>query len=266
MCAISHKQSMSQSVKFLKIIKIIQALKLTNPKQNRLLRSISDKDYSNIFPYLQLVSLDRGQELFAIGKRVDYIYFPTSALISIAKDLSNGLSMDSALVGKNSAVGLLLLDVDVSINRAYVNSAGFAYRMNKKVLLDEIRRGETIFEIWMTAIRYLSNQLSQNVICNRFHNVDQRLAKWVLMHLDALEINTLPVTHGYLSSSIGVRREAVTLSIKKMNDLGILRSTRGALEVLDLEKLKLMSCECYCTLIKLTPFRTNNEIEQYILR
>lgn len=239
---------------------------MTNPKDNRLLKSISDKDYNNIVPFLQLVRLDKGEELFAIGKRVEHIYFPTTALISLAKDLSDGLSMDSALIGKNSAVGLLLLDIDISINRAYVNSAGFAYRVNKMVLLNQIRSGESLFEIWMAAIRYLSNQLSQNVVCNRFHNVDQRLARWILMTTDALEVNHIPVTHSYLASSIGVRREAVSLSVEKMNDLGILRCTRGLIEVADRERLKAMSCECYFTLRRLAPFRQDDGIESMLQR
>lgn len=260
-CVIAHKRSMVLCLSFVKFIKS-QTSSMTNPKENRLLRSISDNDYNNICPYLQLVSLGKGEELLAIGKRVEYIYFPTTALISIAKDLSNGLSMDSALVGKNSAVGLLLLDVDLSINRAYVNTSGFAYRVKKQILLDQIRSGDSMFEIWMTAIRYLSNQLSQNVICNRYHTVDQRLSRWTLMNLDALEKNIIPITHDYLSSSIGVRREAVTLSLNKMNFLGIIRSTRGYLEVLNRDRLEAMSCECYFTLCKVAPFRTDDNISR----
>jgi CRP-like cAMP-binding protein len=240
-------------------IKIIETTKMTNPRRNRLIGALPEKDYSRLLPFLQLVSLEMGQELYVMGQRVEHIYFPTTALISIAKDLTDGLGVDTAIVGKNSAVGLLLLDTDVSINRAHVTSSGFAYRINRKVLLNEIRRGEAMFEIWMAATRYLANQLSQNVVCNRFHSVEQRLARWLLTNADRLETNLIPVTHGYLSSSIGVRRETVSLTGMKMNDSGVVRCTRGSTEVLDRERLEAMSCECYFTLRKLSPFRKDDE-------
>ena len=234
---------------------------MTNPKCNRLIGALPEKDYNRLFPFLQLVSLEVGQELYVMGDRVGQIYFPTTALISIAKDLSDGYGVDTAIVGKNSAVGLMLLDTDISINRAHVTSAGFAYRVDRNVLRDEVRRGEAMFEIWMAAIRYLANQLSQNVVCNRFHSVEQRMARWLLTNADRLETHLIPVTHGLLSTSIGVRRETVSLTGMKMNDAGIVRCTRGTTEVLDREKLEAMSCECYLTLRRLSPFRKDDEVE-----
>jgi hypothetical protein len=83
-------------------IKIIETTKMTNPRRNRLIGALPEKDYSRLLPFLQLVSLEMGQELYVMGQRVEHIYFPTTALISIAKDLTDGLGVDTAIVGKTA--------------------------------------------------------------------------------------------------------------------------------------------------------------------
>ncbi len=112
----------------------------------------------------------------------------------------------------------------------------------------------------MRANQYLLNQLSQNAVCNKFHSVNQRLARWLLTNSDKFEMNSIPVTHAFLASSIGVRREAVSLAFLSMNDLEIVQSNRGTTEILDRERLERMTCECYFTLRKLSPFHLDNDL------
>lgn len=233
---------------------------MTYPKSNRLLAALPESDYERQFPFLQLVSLPMEQELYGPGDQVNHMYFPTTSRIAVSTDLHNGLGLNTAIVGKDSVLGLMVVGTGVSNSRAQVISAGFAYRISRKVLLNEIRLGGAIFEIWIRANQYLLNQLSQNAVCNKFHSVNQRLARWLLTNSDKFEINSIPLTHAFLASSIGVRREAVSLAFLTMNELEIVQSNRGITEILDRERLERMACECYFTLRKLSPFHSDNDL------
>jgi CRP-like cAMP-binding protein len=144
-------------------------------------------------------------------------------------------------------------------SRAVVQSAGHAFRLNAVTMKDEFNRAPVLHLL----LRYtlaLITQMTQTAVCNRHHSLDQQLCRWLLLSLDRLQGNELVMTQELIANMLGVRREGVTEGALKLQKAGLIRYTRGRIEVLDREGLELRSCECYAVVKKeydrLLPDRT----------
>lgn len=227
---------------------------MPDPKYNHLLASLPNVDFLRIRPHLHLVGLQNGEILYNAGQLVSNIYFPTSALVSLATDMADGRSIDTALIGTDGMVTLAAFHQPKALSRAHVSRSGFAYQINRDILVEECRRGEAFYDLLMSANRFLINQMNWNIVCNRFHSVEQRIARWFLEHQDKSASSQITVTHTLLSASLGVRREAVTLANLKLNQMGAIHCTRGVTEILDRPLLESLACECYANLRQQHPF------------
>ena len=216
---------------------------MANPLNNELLATLPEVIYRRLLPDLQLVSLVASEVLHGPGDRIEKVYFPITALISLSKELSAGTAMDTALIGAESMVGVRGL-VGPSVHRVYVSASGLAYQLRIEVLRRELEAHQAVRMLcWKTA-DHVSSMMVTEASCSRFHTIDQRVAKWILMRLDRKVPQPIVATHQAIADALGVRREAVTLSLAKLDGVVL---HRGSVEVVDRACLERACCECYAS-------------------
>lgn len=220
-----------------------------NPRMNQCLETLPESDFQLVLPHLKLMSLKAGETLYEAFSRPDKLYFPINALIAIRKDTPDGLSIDTATISSEGLIGLAGLTGN-SYFRAIVAESGFAYQMDRSYLQVLIDLYPMITKMCMRGSQLVIRKISMELLCNHYHQIPQRLARWILTRHDCLLADSLSVTHQAISDSLGVRREAVTLTLANL--LGV-KVTRGQLEISDRAALEHQSCECYYHLKQVHP-------------
>jgi len=166
--------------------------------------------------------------------------------VSLLYLMENGASAEIAVVGNDGIVGIALFMGGESMpNRAVVQSAGHAYRLNGQLLKEEFRRGGALQRLLLRYTQALLTQMAQTAVCNRHHSVDQQLCRWLLLSLDRLPTSELAMTQELIANMLGVRREGVTEAAGKLQKAGLIQYRRGHITVLDRPALELQACECY---------------------
>jgi CRP-like cAMP-binding protein len=155
------------------------------PKQNSLLALLSAAEFDRLAPQLELVAMAQGDVLYQSGSQLTYVYFPTTAVISIQYELEDGGASEIASVGNEGLLGVtLFMGGAAAPNRAIVHSAGHAYRLRASVLLTEFHRKGPLFDLLLRYTQVLMAQLAQSAVCNGHHSTVQRLCRWLLQALD----------------------------------------------------------------------------------
>jgi len=209
--------------------------------QNRFLAALSDEARSRLSLDLELVSLP-------LGVAVRHIYFPTDAVISLLCVMEQGSTAEIAMVGNDGLVGITLyLGGELTPSRAIVQNAGSAYRLPRAKLKDEFNRHGELLMLMLRYARCLTAQMDQTAVCNRYHTLEQRLGRWLLLSLDRLPTTTMTMTGELIANLLGVEGEVISQVAGKLQKLGVLQYSRSGITVLDRPKLELLSCECYAT-------------------
>lgn len=217
-----------------------------DPLSNQLLAALPVEEWQRWLPQLEPVELKLGQVLYESGSAQRDVYFPTSAIVSLLYVTENGSSAEIAVVGFEGVVGIaLFLGGETSPNRAVVQSAGQGFRLKAGVMKAEFNRSLPVMHLMLRYAQALITQISQTAVCNRHHSVQQQLCRWLLMSLDRLPGNHLRMTQELISNMLGVRREGVTENAHKLQQAGLIRYSRGHIEVLDRQGLEHVVCECY---------------------
>lgn len=217
-----------------------------SPLQNHLLKAIAKVDFKRLEPYLEPVAMPVGQVLYEPGAKLNYVYFPTTALISILYVLEDGASTEVALVGKEGMLGIAAyMGGDSTPRSAVVQNAGVGYRLKVSILKAEFNRSGTLFNILLRYTQALISQMVQTAVCNRHHCVEQQLCRFLLLSIDRLPDNVLSMTQEQIANMLGVRREGVTEAAGKLQKTGLITYYRGHITVLDRLGLEAKSCECY---------------------
>jgi CRP-like cAMP-binding protein len=217
-----------------------------DPRQNRLLAVLPKPERERVFPILEPVSLPLGEPLYESGDRLNHVYFPTSAIVSLLYELENGASAEIAVVGNDGIVGIaLFMGGDTMPNRAVVQSAGHGYRLRGQILKQEFGRAGALQHLLLRYTLALLTQMAQTAVCNRHHSVDQQLCRWLLLSLDRLPGNELSMTQELIANMLGVRREGVTEAAGRLQEAGLIHYSRGRITVLDRPGLEARVCECY---------------------
>jgi len=217
-----------------------------NPRQNHLLAALSEPDYERLFPNLELAELPLGTSVYEAGDAMHYVYFPTSAIVSLLCVMEDGASAEIAVVGNEGIVGIaLFMGGETMPNRTVVQSAGQAYRLRGQLLQQEFNRAGALQHLLLRYTLALFSQMAQTAVCNRHHTVDQQLCRWLLLSLDRLPANELVMTQELIANMLGVRREGVTEAAGKLQDAGLIHYSRGHITVLDRLGLEARVCECY---------------------
>jgi CRP-like cAMP-binding protein len=216
------------------------------PAGNRLLAQLPPEEMGRLLPHLSPVSFALGEVVYESGGRQSYIYFPTTAIISLLYLMENGSSAEMGVAGKEGLVGVaLFMGGDTVPNRAVVQSAGAALRMRAKVLREEFARGGTFQRLLLRYTQALMTQMSQTAVCNRLHTIEQQLCRWLLLSHDRLDSDELVMTQELIANMLGVRREGVTAAAGRLQERGLISYVRGRIKILDRRGLEAAVCECY---------------------
>jgi CRP-like cAMP-binding protein len=222
-----------------------------HPNNNHLLAALPEEECRAWIALLEPIDMPLGQVLYKPGEPLEYVYFPTSAIVSLLYVMENGASAEIAMVGNEGIVGIsLFMGGDSTPSRAMVHSAGQGYRLLAQVLKDEFNRAGPVLHLLLRYTQALITQMSQIAVCNRHHSVDQQLCRWLLQSLDRSQNNELVMTQELIASMLGVRREGVTETAVKLQRAGYIRYARGHISVLDRTGLEQRSCECYAVVKK----------------
>ena len=217
-----------------------------NPNQNHLLAALPDAEFERLAPHLELVPLLLGDVLVESGAKLSYLYFPTSAIISLHYLLENGGSSEIAGVGNEGVLGVsLFMGGESTPSRAVVQTGGFGYRIAASLLMEEFNRSGHLMRLLLRYTQALLTQMSQTAVCNRHHSVEQQLCRWLLLTLDRLPTNELTMTQELIANMLGVRREGVTEAAGRLQGYGFISYRRGHITVLNRKGLEGDVCECY---------------------
>jgi CRP-like cAMP-binding protein len=221
-------------------------LTLKSPRTNRLLAALPEPEWQRIEPNLKAVQLPLGDAVYESGARLDHVYFPTTAIISLLYVMADGASAEIAVVGNDGVVGIaLFMGGESTPSRAVVQSEGWAYRMRGQLLKDEFTRGGEMQHLLLRYTQALITQMAQTAVCNRHHSIDQQLCRWLLLSLDRIDSAELTMTQELIANMLGVRREGVTEAAGKLQSAGLIHYRRGRIAVLDRAGLEARCCECY---------------------
>ena len=219
--------------------------------QNRLLAALPDEVYGRLAPELERVRMPLGWVLQESGEPLRHIYFPTNCMVSLFCELDDGSSGRIAVAGHEGLVGIAsIMGGKYTLNRAVVQSAGFAYRIKADSVVREFWSGGALKEVVLLYAQALLTQTAQTAVCNRFHSLEQQLCRWLLMSLDRMSSNELAMTHEMIAINLGVRREGVTEAAGRLRADGLIHCSRGKITVLDRPKLEQRACECYAVVEK----------------
>jgi len=220
---------------------------------NSLLASLPRARYQRLLPRLETVALEFGDVLYLPRKAIRHVYFPTGSMVSLLSPADGHQSLEVGLVGREGMLGVpLALGVTVSPVRALVQGAGSALRMKSAQFLGELRRDAGLQRAVNRYTYDLMVQVTQTATCNRFHQVEARLARWLLMTRDRLCANRFLLTQEMLGAMLGVLRVAVTNAAGGLQRRKLIRYSRGGITILDAKALEAIACSCY-QIVKLAP-------------
>ena len=221
------------------------------PKHNHLLAALSAEDYEHLLPDLELVPMPLGWAIYESGSHLNYLYFPTTSIVSLLYVMESGASAEIAITGNEGLVGIsLFMGGESTPSRAVVQSAGSGYRLKADVLKKEFALGGRLQYLALRYTQALITQMAQTAVCNRHHGLEKQLCRWLLLSLDRLPGNELLMTQELIANMLGVRREGVTEAAGRLQADGVIHYSRGHITVLDREKLERRVCECYAVVKK----------------
>ena len=213
---------------------------------NRLLAKLSDDDHQKILANCESVELNLAEVINEPGERIRYVYFPTDSFVSLVTPANGHAGLEVSLVGNEGMIGTpLILGVAVTLLRTFVQGAGPAWRMTPEYFSDLLGQKSALQAILNRYLYVLTIQMAQMVACTRFHIVEMRLARWLLMTQDRAHSDHFHVTHEFLAFMLGVRRVGVTKAASALQQRKLIRFSRGDITVLDRAGLIIASCGCY---------------------
>ncbi len=228
----------------------MQAAALHPPFRNSLLASMSPSVRDRLVPDLVPVTFDRNQILHNPGETVDTIYFLETGICSVVVSMEDGTTVEVGIIGRDSFVGLpAVLGTGHSPNRSFIQLPGSGYSIKANRLREHLSEPSGEFRAWMyRGVHALLAQTSQIAACNRVHELEERLARWLLMCHDRVQSDQLPITHEFLAMMLGTRRSTVTVTARMLHKSGLIEYSRGKVTIQNREGLEEAACECYSTI------------------
>jgi CRP-like cAMP-binding protein len=224
---------------------------LEDAKRNHLLAALPEPELERLVRLLEPKTLDLGDSIYESGSKLQYVYFPTTSVVSLLYVLENGSSAEIAVVGFEGIVGVsLFMGGMTTPSRAVVQSAGDVLLLSAGHVQEEFHRGGPLQQLLLRYTQALITQMAQTAVCNRHHNVDQQLCRWLLLSLDRLRSPELRMTQQLIADMLGVGRVGVTEAAGKLQAAGIIHYARGRIRVLDRPALERAVCECYLVVKK----------------
>lgn len=216
------------------------------PGRNQLLAALPGPVYRRLARHLEAVALNFGQVLYEPGDRMRHVYFPTDGVISLLSVANTNKAAEVSVVGNEGVVGTsAALGIDSSNTRAVVQAAGAAARISSSRLRKQLEGNVVWYRELLRFTHALLHQTSQTAVCNRFHTVEARLARWLLATRDRVHSNHFHLTQEFISLMLGVRRVGVTVAAASLQNRRLISYTRGNIQLLDPAGLEAAACECY---------------------
>ena len=227
------------------------------PVTNRLLAALPYKDREQLLANCEHIELIFAEILYRAGELIPHVYLPTGGVVSLMMSIDGSASLEVGLVGNEGILGItLMLGVEVAPFDALVQGSGPALRITVPSFLRELEQSPAL-QLELKRYLYVSmSQIAQTAACNRFHVVEERLARWLLMTQDRSHSDTFHITHVFLAYILGVRRVGITKAANSLQQQRLIRYHRGNITILNRAGLEAASCECY---------RTDKETYDHIL-
>ena len=220
-----------------------------NQVGNQILLSISDEEYALIRPHLKFLRMPHHLSLYEPGEPLEYVYFPNSGMVSLVIATQDGKTVEVGEVGKEGFSGTqAAVGINTNQVREVVQIAGDGFRVRIGALQSVLQSAPGLQRILTRYAVVQGMQFAQTAACNRLHNIEQRLARWLLITQDRVDSPRLAITHDFLATMLGTDRPTVSLAAGVLQDKGIIEYTRGAVKILSQKKLKACTCECYAVI------------------
>jgi len=219
---------------------------------NLLLASLPDVERRRLMACCEPVALKFEEVLYDVGDRIRHVYFPTASFLSLISVVDKSSNLEVGLVGAEGMLGSsLLLGIETASLRVLVQGAGPALRLDAAQFARELKRSAALRKKLNLYLYVFMTQLSQMAPCARYHLVEARLARWLLMTRDRAQSSDFPLTQEFLAYMLGVRRAGITRAASNLQKRRLIRYTRGKMRILDSRGLEAVSCDCYAAAAQL---------------
>jgi CRP-like cAMP-binding protein len=216
------------------------------PQTNALLGKLPKKEYQRLLTLMEETPLKLGKTIYRPGDLINDVYFPISGIISLLAGEVERATLEVGLIGREGMVGLpICMGVGTSRHHAVVQGEGTALRMKAAKFRKECNNGNPLTRVMGRYTHSLLTQVTQSAVCNQFHTIEARMARWLLMSHDRMMVDEFTLTQEFLSHMLGVRREGVSRAASELQKRKLIRYSRGTLKILDRQGLEATSCGCY---------------------
>lgn len=221
-------------------------MSINQKPSNRLLAALPKTEFKALSAKMETVPLAFGEPIYEAGGAIKRIYFPESGIISLLSEVDKDSPLEVGIVGSEGLTGVsVFLGVAFSPNRALVQGRGVARTMSPRAFLEACKSSEKLSQVVRRFIHSLLTQISQSAVCNRYHLIEARLSRWLLMTHDRMRSDEFQITQDFLSNMLGVRREAVNKAAGDLQRRGLISYKRGHLTMIDRPGLEAAACPCY---------------------
>jgi CRP-like cAMP-binding protein len=214
--------------------------------ENRLLRRLSAKDFSQLEPQLKKTKMNQGDVLHPAGEPIGQVYFPISGMVSMLTILQTGQAIELAMIGREGVVGGSIgAEGSRSFAQAIVKMPGEAWRVGAAPFLKAFEASRDFRKQVNAYQSILALQTQQSAACHALHTIEARLARWLLHAQDTVDTDTIDLTQDFLAHMLGVQRSSVSLTANGLQKAGLIQYSRGKIKILDRKGVEEAACECY---------------------
>lgn len=214
--------------------------------ENRLLATLTEDELGRLYPHMEVIRLPQSKVLYEAGATVHNLYFPNNGMISLLSMNSDGTTIEVGMVGDEGVVGLpVILEIDTTPYGAMIQLTAEVIKIKGSVVKAEFSRGGRLNHLLLRYTHVLLTQIAQSVVCNRFHTIEKRLCRWLLIARDRVKSNNLSLTQEIIAHMLGISRTGVTTAAVSLQRAGLIRYSRGRIEILNPRAMEAAACECY---------------------